>query len=328
MTAMLDNIQREVTTANNVVQSVIKTDNARSAAMKAVIPAAGLGTRFLPYTKSTPKEMLPLLDKPAIQYVVEEAVASGYRDILLVTGRHKRSIEDHFDRAAELEQYLLERGNKSHLEKVRAVSRLANLLYVRQKEPRGLGDAILAGQDYLDGQAFGLLLGDGICVSQEPCQGLVGRVFKDRSASVIAVQEAPLEQLSKYGVVSGQWEESDVMKVRGVQEKPHPSRASSNLVIIGRYHFTEGVLDAIRREAQDSEHDVGLTPAINRLLQQEDVFAVRYPGRRYDVGDKAGWLIANIELGLSHPEFSSELVAKYPALRPQDPHEPRTASRD
>ncbi|HYT00822.1 MAG TPA: UTP--glucose-1-phosphate uridylyltransferase [Thermoplasmata archaeon] len=287
--------------------------------MKALIPAAGLGTRFLPYTKSTPKEMLPLLDKPAIQYVVEEAVASGYRDILLVTGRHKRSIEDHFDRSAELEQYLSDRGNESALEKVRAVSRLANLLYVRQKEPRGLGDAILAGQDYLDAEPFGLLLGDDVCIASEPCQRQVAELFEKRSASVIAVQEAPEHQLSKYGVVSGEWEQPGILKVRAIQEKPSPSQASSNLVIIGRYHFTEGILSAIRDEARDDKKEVGLTPAINRLLTREDVFAVRFPGKRYDIGDKAGWLFANLELGLTNPEFSPSLIARYPALDTQSP---------
>ncbi|HEX9341589.1 MAG TPA: UTP--glucose-1-phosphate uridylyltransferase [Thermoplasmata archaeon] len=284
--------------------------------MKAVIPAAGYGTRFLPYTKASPKEMLPVLDKPAIQYVIEEAVHSGYDRIVLVTGRHKRSIEDHFDRSAELEQYLSDRGDVAALEQVKAIAGLANLMFVRQKEPRGLGHAVLTAAEYIDDAPFGLLLGDDLCASPVPCQQQLLESFRSTGASVIACQEVPRENVSKYGVIVAGEDRGDVFRIREIQEKPSAAAAKSNFVIVGRYQFTPGVLDSLRREAKSHSAEVDLTPAINDLIHHEDVFALPFGGKRYDIGDKAGWLLANLELGLGRDDFAAEIRRKYPSLSP------------
>jgi len=284
--------------------------------MKAVIPAAGYGTRFLPYTKASPKEMLPVLDKPAIQYVIEEAVHSGYDRIVLVTGRHKRAIEDHFDRSTELEQYLTDRGDFAALEQVKAIADLANLFFVRQKEPRGLGHAILTAAEYIEDEPFGLLLGDDICVSSVPCQLQLLESFRETGASVIACQQVPREKISKYGVIAVGDARGGMFRIREIQEKPSPDFAKSNFVIVGRYQFTPGVLDSLRREGKSRSAEVSLTPAINDLIKREDVFALPFGGRRYDIGDKAGWLMANLELGLTRDDFGAEIRRKYPTLEP------------
>jgi len=254
--------------------------------------------------------MLPVLDKPAIQYVVEEAVASLYDQILLVTGRHKRSIEDHFDRSAELEKILADRGDQEGLRRILKVGELTNLLFVRQKEPRGLGDAVMAADRYLDGESFGLLLGDDICISQEPCQMQIRRVFEERGSSVVAVQEIPKDKVSRYGVVAGREEGGGILRIETIQEKPPVKEARSNLVVVGRYHFTPAIMDCLRNVAKRERTEVGLTPAIGELLKMGAVYAVRYEGRRYDIGYKAGWLQANIELGLENPEFASEFLKR------------------
>jgi len=262
--------------------------------------------------------MLPVLDKPAIQYVVEEALASGYDPIVLVTGRHKRTIEDHFDRSTELEQYLAERGEKTALRQVREIASLANLLYVRQKEPRGLGHAVLTAADYIDDEPFGLLLGDDICVSPNPCQRQLLETYRRRGASVIACQEVPRERVSKYGVVVPGDEVGDgLVRITEIQEKPRIADAKSRMVVIGRYQFTEGILKSLRSLEKTDSKEIELTSAINDLLRHESVFALAFTGKRYDIGDRAGWLMANLELALERAEFGAEIRQRYPGLRPQ-----------
>lgn len=277
--------------------------------MKAVIPAAGLGTRFLPYTKAQPKEMLPVLDKPAIQFVVEEAVESGCREILIVTGRGKRAIEDHFDRNVELEDYLRSKGKLKELEQMLKVGSLANIMYVRQKEPLGLGHAVSCAEQYVGKEPFAVLLGDDICIDGEPCTKQLVNVFQKHNAMVLAVQEVPRDKISSYGIVTGSKIGEDLYKVEDIIEKPSPDKVRSSLATIGRYVFTPGIFERLKTAKPGVGGEIQLTDAIRSLLKDEEVLAVRFKGRRYDVGDKLSWLRANIDLAAERPELREALEA-------------------
>ena len=275
--------------------------------MKAVIPAAGLGTRFLPYTKTQPKEMLPVVDKPAIQYVVEEAVASGLKDILMVTGRGKRAIEDHFDRNLELEDYLSKTSKTKALTQVREIGGMATIMYVRQKEPLGLGHAVLSVERYVGNEPFAVLLGDDILVDEVPCTKRLVDVFDRKKAPVLAVQEMPLSKVSAYGVVTGKPLGEGLYRVEDIVEKPSPDTVKSNLVSIGRYVFSPGIFEQLKSVKPGVGGEIQLTDAIRGLLKDEEVYALRFGGKRYDVGSRASWLRANIEIAMSKPELREEI---------------------
>ena len=276
--------------------------------MKAVIPAAGLGTRFLPYTKTQPKEMLPVVDKPAIQYVVEEAVASGLKDILMVTGRGKRAIEDHFDRNLELEDYLSKTSKTKALTQVREIGGMATIMYVRQKEPLGLGHAVLSVEKYVGNEPFAVLLGDDILVDDVPCTKRLVDVFDRKKAPVLAVQEMPLSKVSAYGVVTGKSLGEGLYRVEDIVEKPSPDAAKSNLVSIGRYVFSPCIFEQLKSVKSGVGGEIQLTDAIRGLLKDEEVYALRFGGKRYDIGSRASLLRANIELAMSRPELRDEIT--------------------
>ncbi len=276
--------------------------------MKAVIPAAGLGTRFLPYTKAQPKEMLPVVDKPTIQYVVEEAVAAGITDILIVTGRGKRAIEDHFDNQRDLETQLLRKDLKAEYEKIRALSGLAKILYVRQGDPLGLGHAILAAERYVGEEPFAVLLGDDVCVSEEPCMRALCRVYERVKASVVAVSSVPIADVPKYGMVVGTEVAPGLLKVDEIVEKPPRSQVHSTLVTIGRYCLSPGIWPRLRSVAPDVNGEIQLTHALNDLAHDESLYAWIFPGRRFDIGDKVDWMRATITLALERPDLRDRVI--------------------
>ena len=276
---------------------------------KAIIPAAGLGTRFLPATKAQPKEMLPIVDKPTIQYIIEEAVASGIEDIIIVTGRNKRSIEDHFDKSIELELEL-ERGNKQEmLDMVRSISDMANIHYIRQKEPRGLGHAILTARHFVGSEPFAVLLGDDVVVSRKPCLQQMLEVFAEYRTSVLGVQEVPHEVVNKYGIVDCKNIEDRVYKVHDLVEKPKVEDAPSNIAILGRYIITPSIFSYLETQDAGTGGEIQLTDALKRLAQEEAMYAYAFKGHRYDVGTKCGFLQANLEFSLRNPETREEMLA-------------------
>ncbi|GAB6876224.1 UTP--glucose-1-phosphate uridylyltransferase GalU [Thermaerobacter litoralis] len=273
---------------------------------KAVIPAAGLGTRFLPATKAQPKEMLPVVDKPIIQYVVEEAVAAGIDDILIVTGRGKRAIEDHFDRSVELEWHL-ERGNKDEmLEWVRYIADLADVHFVRQKEPLGLGHAVLQARRHVGDEPFAVLLGDEIFIGEEPALSELIARHRETGASVVAVREVPREQVRRYGVVDGEPVGERLFRVRDMVEKPDPAEAPSNLAIVGRYIIEPEIFDLLERVGRGKNDEIQLTDALRLLAQSQAVYAYQVQSRRYDVGEKLGFLQATVEFALMRPELAPD----------------------
>jgi len=274
--------------------------------VKAVIPAAGLGTRFLPVTKAQPKEMLPVVDKPAIQYVVEEAVHSGIEDILIITGRGKRAIEDHFDKSAELEGYLWSKDKMEELRTVQQISNMARIFYVRQREPLGLGHAVLCAKEYIGNDDFAVLLGDDIVVSDIPCTKQLLDIFERTKRPIVAVQEIPKSESSKYGIVSGK-EIDDVLVIEDITEKPSTEEAKSNLASIGRYIFPSRVFKYLERTKPDENGEVQLTDAIGLMAREEEVLAFTFRGRRFDIGSNLGWIVANIELGLTRRALRKEL---------------------
>lgn len=276
--------------------------------MKAVIPAAGLGTRFLPATKSQPKEMLPVVDKPAIQWVVEEAVAAGLEDILIITGRGKRTIEDHFDRSLELEAWLGQRGDHERLEQVRRIADLANIHFVRQREPRGLGDAVLCARRFVGDEPFALLLGDDIFTGPKPCIAQLLEVHRREGAGVMALERVPRERVSAYGVVEpGDRLGQRLVKVADVVEKPRPADAPSDLAVAGRYVLPPTIFGALAA-AEPRAGEVLIADGFRNLLQRgETLLGYEFEGRRWDVGSKLGWLLANVEEGLARKEFREAL---------------------
>jgi UTP--glucose-1-phosphate uridylyltransferase len=276
---------------------------------KAVFPAAGLGTRFLPATKAQPKEMLPLVDKPLIQYVIEEAVASGIRNITIVTGRGKNAIEDHFDVSFELEQVLEARGKLEQLREVRQISNMISVSYVRQKEALGLGHAILAARDNVGSEPFAVMLGDDIIDSQVPCLKQMMQLFEKLQASIIATCEVPRSEISHYGVIRGfpvEGFNGRVYRVQDVVEKPPAADAPSNLAIIGRYILTSQIFSLLEKTRTGSGGEIQLTDGIRLLLEQQPVYAYMFEGTRYDAGDKLGFLKATVEFALRRADLGTE----------------------
>lgn len=275
---------------------------------KAIIPAAGLGTRFLPATKAMPKEMLPIVDKPTIQYIVEEAVESGIEDIIIVTGKGKRAIEDHFDNAWELEQNLAEKGKFDLLDKVRYSSNLANIHYIRQKEPLGLGHAVWCARNFIGDEPFAVLLGDDIVQNDPPClKQLIDQYEKTRS-SVIGVQEVPENETHRYGVIAPASQEGRRYQVETFVEKPAPGTAPSNLAIIGRYLLTPEIFMFLDKQEKGAGGEIQLTDAIQQLNQIQRVFAYQFEGKRYDVGEKLGFIQTTIEFALQDPSISQSVI--------------------
>jgi UTP--glucose-1-phosphate uridylyltransferase len=273
---------------------------------KAVIPAAGLGTRFLPATKAQPKEMLPIVDKPAIQYVVEEAVGAGILDILIISGRGKRSIEDHFDRSFELEYYLETKGKYDLLKEVREVSELGMIHYIRQRDPLGLGNAVSVAEPHVEGHPFACLLGDDIIVESNPLLEEMLKVHERYGRSVVAVQEVPREEISLYGSIQPEFVEENLARVVQVVEKPSPEDAPSNLAVIGRYVLTPEIFDALRRTEPGVGGEVQLTDAINVLAQEQAVYAYVFENGRFDIGNKLDYLKATVELGIDREDIGDE----------------------
>jgi len=270
---------------------------------KAVIPVAGLGTRFLPATKAQPKEMLPIVDKPVIQYIVEEAVAAGISQIIFVTGRHKRAIEDHFDRNLELERALEEKGKEELLKLVREISKLADIIYVRQKEPLGLGHAILTAEPAVGNEPFAVLLGDDVMVSEPPAIKQLISAFNKYRCSILGIQEVPKEDVSKYGIVAGREIEKGVYKVDTLVEKPDVEEAPSNLAITGRYILTPGIFEALRKVPPGKGGEIQLTDGIQQLSLREAIYAKIMEGKRYDTGTKVGFLEATVDFALSRDDL-------------------------
>ena len=274
--------------------------------MKAIIPAAGLGTRFLPATKAQPKEMLPVYDKPTIQYVVEEAVASGINDIIIVTGRHKRSIEDHFDKYYELEYNLQKAGKDHDLKEIRKITDLADICYVRQKEQNGLGDAIKCGQRHIGGEPFAVLLGDSITKGPTPCTKQLIDVYNKYNASAISLEEVPLEKVERYGIIKGSEAEKDIYKIEELVEKPPMDKAPSNLAIMGRYVLTPDIFDKIDETEPGVGGEIQLTDALQKL---DSIYGVAFKGKTYDIGNRLEWLKTSIEFALDDDEFRDDLTS-------------------
>ena len=279
-----------------------------SAVRKAVIPAAGLGTRFLPATKAQPKEMLPLLDKPAIQYVVEEAVHAGLTDILIITGRGKRPIEDHFDRSIELEHFLESKGKFEELKQVREITDMASIHYIRQRDPLGLGHAVSVAEDHVGGEPFAVLLGDDIIAESNPLLSEMLRVHERYGRSVLAAMEVSRDEISLYGCIEPEFVEDDrLARVLSVVEKPEPDNAPSNLAAIGRYVLTPEIFEALRNLEPGVGGEIQLTDAINALAQQQAVYAHVFEGGRFDVGNKLDYMKAMIELAIDRDDVGKEL---------------------
>jgi len=274
---------------------------------KAVFPAAGLGTRFLPATKAQPKEMLPLVDKPTIQYVVEEAVASGLSEIIIVTGRGKRAIEDHFDAAFELEYYLNDRGKTEELAQIKTISELASVCYVRQKEPLGLGHAILCAHALVGDEPFAVFLGDDIIGGAPvPCMRQLLDVFARHGGPVIAVERVPRDRIHQYGVIAGRNVGGRVWEITDLVEKPRAEDAPSDLAIIGRYVLTPDLFDILAGTAADRRGEIQLTDGLRTLRGRRPMYAVEFEGRRYDTGDKLGFLKATVEFALARPDLGDD----------------------
>jgi UTP--glucose-1-phosphate uridylyltransferase len=273
---------------------------------KAVFPAAGLGTRFLPATKASPKEMLPLVDKPLIQYGVEEAVASGIESIVIVTGRGKAAIEDHFDVSFELEKLLEERGKQAELKAMRAISEMARVSYVRQQEALGLGHAVLQARDLVGNEPFAVILSDDIIDSEVPALKQLLDIYEKYDAPVVAVFEVAGEAISRFGVIDGEEIEDGVYKIKDMVEKPAFADAPSDLAIIGRYVLTPDIFAEIEKTEPGAIGEIQITDAMRALMKQRPFYAVRFEGKRYDAGDKLGFLIATVELALKHEDLASE----------------------
>ena len=277
---------------------------------KAVIPAAGLGTRFLPATKACPKEMLPIVDKPTIQYIIEEALASGIKDILIITGHNKRSIEDHFDYNPELELNLREHGKDELLAMVQEIGDI-NLHYIRQKEPKGLGHAILCAKSFVGNEPFAVLLGDDVVYNEEkPCLQQLIDVYDATGGSVLGCQTVPQEKVSSYGIVASEETANErIFKVRDMVEKPKAEEAPSRLAVLGRYVITPEIFAILEQTAPGRGGEIQLTDALKVLAQEQDMYAYDFVGRRYDVGDKQGYLEATVEYALRRPEMREKFLS-------------------
>lgn len=278
---------------------------------KAVVPAAGWGTRFLPATKAQPKEMLPIVDKPAIQYIIEEAVASGIEDIIIVTGKNKRAIEDHFDRALELEMVLREKGEDGLLQLIEDISNLVDIHYVRQKEARGLGHAVYCARKFVGEEPFAVLLGDDLIEAEIPCLRQLLGVFEDVQSTVLAVQEVSISDVGKYGIIkpAGPPDARGLMRVEDLVEKPAPEEAPSRFAVIGRYIITPRVFAILESLPPGSGGEIQLTDALRELVKSEPIYAFLFDGVRYDVGDKLGFLQATVRMALSRPELGERFLS-------------------
>ncbi|WP_434178702.1 UTP--glucose-1-phosphate uridylyltransferase GalU [Bacillus stercoris] len=280
----------------------------RKKVRKAVIPAAGLGTRFLPATKAQPKEMLPIVDKPAIQYIVEEAVESGIEDILIITGRNKRSIEDHFDRSAELEFNLREKGKTETLEEMQQIADLANIHYIRQKEPLGLGHAVLCAEHFIGDEPFAVLLGDDIMVSETPALRQLMDVYDAYGTEVVGVQSVLPEDVSKYGIINTSGTHGHVYEVKDLVEKPSPEEAPSDIAVMGRYVLNSSIFPVLKSIVRGAGNEIQLTDALREVCRNEPIHARLLEGNRYDIGDKLGCFKASTEIGLMRPEMRTQLL--------------------
>ncbi len=275
---------------------------------KAVIPAAGLGTRLLPITKSMPKEMLPIVDKPVIHYVVEEAIKAGIDDILIITGKGKRAIEDYFDRSFELEYYLRERGKLEELKQIEEIGEMIDIYYVRQKKPLGLGDAILHAEKHVNGEPFAVLLGDDIVIDKNPAIKQLMEIFERFNTPVLGVEKVSWENVRRYGIVDGREIQKGLYEVKDLIEKPSKEEAPSNIAIVGRYVLTPEIFDALREVKPGKGGEIQLTDALRILLNKgTEIYGKKVEGRRYDVGDKFGFIKANIELALKREELKLKL---------------------
>ncbi len=276
---------------------------------KAIIPAAGLGTRFLPATKAQPKEMMPIVDKPTIQYIVEEAIASGIEQILIITGRGKRAIEDHFDRSLELEEELRRKGQEELLNEVVEIANLVDIHYIRQKEPRGLGHAIFCARAFIGDEPFAVLLGDDIVASEKPCLRQLMDVFEEYHTTVLGVQPVPWEEVSKYGIVAGKEIDERIFKIKDMIEKPEKEQAPSNIAILGRYIIRPSIFDYLENAQPGKNGEIQLTDALHRQMENEAMYAYSFEGKRYDVGNKLGFLQATVEFALQRPALKDEFEA-------------------
>ena len=271
---------------------------------KAVIPAAGLGTRFLPVTKAQPKEMLPIVDKPTIQYIIEEAVASGIEEILIITGRNKNCIEDHFDKSVELELELEKSGKKEMLKLVREISDMVDIHYIRQKEPKGLGHAIGCAKTFVGNEPFAVLLGDDLVYNEEkPCLKQLMDCYNEYNTSILGVQTVDAKDVNKYGIIKGIHIEGRVHKVRGLVEKPAVEEAPSNIAILGRYIITPQIFKILEETKPGRGGEIQLTDALSKLIDEEAIYAYDFEGMRYDVGDKLGFLKATVEYALRREDL-------------------------
>ncbi|WNS75214.1 UTP--glucose-1-phosphate uridylyltransferase GalU [Bacillus sp. DTU_2020_1000418_1_SI_GHA_SEK_038] len=275
---------------------------------KAIIPAAGLGTRFLPATKEMPKEVLPIVDKPTIQYIVEEAIASGIEDIIIVTGKGKRAIEDHFDNALELEQNLLEKEKFDLLDKVRYSTNLADIHYIRQKEPKGLGHAVWCARNFIGNEPFAVLLGDDIVQSDTPCLRQLINQYEETHSSVIGVQQVPEEETHRYGIIDPESQNGRRYQVSNFVEKPKAGMAPSNLAIMGRYILTPEIFMFLDKQETGAGGEIQLTDAIQKLNEIQRVFAYDFEGQRYDVGEKLGFIQTTIEFALKYPDIREGVI--------------------
>lgn len=275
---------------------------------KAIIPAAGLGTRFLPATKAQPKEMLPIVDKPTIQYIIEEAVASGIEDIIIITGRSKRAIEDHFDKAYELENELEKSGKDELVKVVQDISNLANIYYVRQKQALGLGHAIYCAKSFIGNEPFAVLLGDDIVDANPPCLKQMIDVYDQYQTSVLGVQTVPESEVSKYGIIACTHIEDRIYKVKDLVEKPKQEVSPSNIAILGRYIITPAIFECLEQTKPGAGGEIQLTDALKLLNNREPMYAYDFIGRRYDVGNRMGFLEATVEYALKRDDISDEFM--------------------
>ena len=275
---------------------------------KAVIPAAGLGTRFLPATKAQPKEMLPIVDKPTLQYIIEEAVASGIEEILIITGRNKKSIEDHFDKSVELELELENKGKTELLEIVQNISNMINIHYIRQKEPRGLGDAIYCARHFIGDEPFAVMLGDDIVDHKVPCLKQLMDAYDEYRTTILGVQKVAKEDTNKYGIIDAKFIEDRVYKVKDLVEKPDADKAPSNIAILGRYIITPEIFDILSDLPPGKGDEIQLTDALKELSKKEAMYAYDFEGRRYDVGDKLGFLEATVDFALKRDELKDGFI--------------------
>lgn len=275
---------------------------------KAIIPAAGLGTRFLPATKAQPKEMLPIVDKPTLQYIIEEAVESGIGEILIITGRNKKSIEDHFDKSVELELELEKKGKNDLLAQVKKISDMVNIHYIRQKEPKGLGHAIHCAKSFIGNEPFAVLLGDDIVHSDKPCLKQLMEAYEEYKTSVLGVQVVADQDVCKYGIIDGKHIEGRIYKVKGLVEKPSAEDAPSNIAILGRYIINPAIFDILEHTKPGKSGEIQLTDALKELARREAMYAYNFEGRRYDVGDKQGFLEATVEFALRREDLKEEFL--------------------